>query len=301
MSNNEVTLHLDIVGRTLAGTIFGNQEEHVIVLRWEDLSDFAEAGLLVEMLRNELDGCGAQTLFFDSRRVAAQEGSAFDATLRRDAIAHPAIQQVAWLVANPEVAMPAAVEQLHVNRNIDSCVATSFVDATRVLTDGRMYFCRDWKTEDGISEFEATYGGSTYFLPELKTTVQRSSGNYFDLAAAQDVYERSFRLHARCQGSAFILDTSSVAPIEDIERYTFAFKALIHPIIANCDIQQLIHMRVGDPIFPPGAQTPQQLAATMRDVHFVETSSLAESKRVIRTTRGLAKPSGQTAEAASGR
>lgn len=290
MSINEVTLHLDILGRTSAGTLFGNLDEKVVVLRWESHADYVQAALLSKMLDTELLASGAETLFYDMRRIGLAEGSPFDATMRLAAISNSTIKNVAWLGQHTELRLPDAVERALLIRGVKSCGSDSFAEATRKLTDGTMRFRGNWQDENGVENFEATYGGSCYNIPELKTTVLRSAGNHFDLPLAQDMYEKSFRLHVRTQGSAFIVDTSAIPPILDLNRYTFAFDALIRPIIETCNIEQLIHMRVGDPIFPPGASTPQMLAKSFENIEFVETTSMADAIKLIRATRGLVTP-----------
>lgn len=287
MFNNDVAFHLDILGRTSAGTLFGNLDEKVVVIRWESHADYVEAALLSKMLDNELTACGAETLFYDMRRIGLDEGSTFDATMRLAAISNPALKQVAWLGCHPELLLPDTVERALLIRGVKSCWSDSFLDATAMLTGGTMRFYENWQEEIGAENFEATYGGSCYNMPELKTTVLRSAGNYFDLPLAQDMYKKAFRLHARTEGSAFILDSSAIPPILDLNRYTFAFDAFIRPIFQTCKVEQLIHMRVGDPILPPGVTSLQVLAQAFKDVQFAETSSMADAIKLIRATRGL--------------
>ena len=285
---NYVTFHLDIVGRTSAGTLFGNLEEKLVVMRWESHIDFVEASILSKMLLDELNASGAETLVYDMRRIGDDEGSPFDATMRLAAISGmSSLKNLAWLGKHPELALPDAVSKAILAQGIQACYSSSFGEAISTLTSGTMHFQGAPDLDYTVENFQATYGGSCYNIPELKTTVLRSAGNHFDLPLAKDMYERSFRLHGMTGSSAFVIDTSAIAPIMDVTRYAFAFDALIRPIVQNCKMQQLIHLRVGDPIFPPGVSTPQMLAQAFEDIEFVETTSMQEAVRLIRATRGL--------------
>lgn len=283
---NNVTLHLDILGRTSAGTLFGNLEEKLVVMRWESHSDYVEASVLSKMLSDELTASGAETLIYDMRRISDDEGSPFDATMRHAAISRTSLKNVAWIGQHPELPVPDAVSKAILAQGVQACYSTSFGAAISTLTSGTMHFQDTPNLDYTVANFQATYGGSCYNIPELKTTVLRSAGNHFDLPLAKDMYERSFRLHGQTGGSVFVIDTSAIAPILDVTRYAFAFDALIRPIIQNCTMQQLIHLRVGDPIFPPGVSTPQMLAQAFQNIEFVETTSMQEAVRLVRATRG---------------
>jgi len=290
MSNIEVPFHLDIIGRALAGTVFGNLDERVVVVRFEDVTNAGAIHELTKLLHDELDMSRAETLFVDTRSVGGIGNTGLLAEAAAELLAHSGIKQVAWLCPVSRQELPNSLLDGISNANVTSCVALSFEEATSTLTAGRMYFVKDWKEASGFDHFEATYGGSCAYMPALKTTVLRSAGNIFDFAAAQEMYERAFRLHAVRQASVFIVDTSAIAPIEDLARYAFAFDALITPIVRRKDMKQVIHLRAGDPIFPPGASTPMELASKFKDVEFMEASSMTEACRLIRLTRGMPQP-----------
>jgi hypothetical protein len=284
MSINDVTVHLDMLVRTEAGTVFGNVDEKVIALRWQSFADAAAAEAVVGLLGAEFSGSGADTLIYDTRRIAVEEASELDDELRMRAIAQSHARQVGWIVANPDLPLPPAVVEFMAMCGIHSCVGTTFEEVARKLK--AFASCSGNLLSEGIANFSATYAGSSYSIPELRATVLRSAGNFYDMPLAGALYKTSFELHAKSGGIAFIIDTSAIAPIHNVERYSFSFEALILPITRMGSVQQLVHVRAGDPLFPTGQMQLQQLASSMDSIEVAETETMAQALDIIRVTQG---------------
>jgi hypothetical protein len=288
MSINDVTVHLDMLVRTEAGTVFGNIDEKVVALRWQTFADIDAAEAIVGLLDAEFSGSGADTLIYDTRRVAVQEGSELDGLLRMRAICHGGARHVGWIVANPNVPLPEDVLEFMAATGMKSCVGTTFEDVARKLK--AIPSCTGNLLSEGIANFDATYAGSCYSIPELRVTVLRSAGNFYDLPLAAALYKTSFELHVGSNGIAFIIDTTAIAPIHNVERYSFSFEALILPITRMGSVQQLVHVRAGDPLFPTGPVQLQQLASSMDSIEVAEVATMPEALDLIRVTQGRKKP-----------
>lgn len=284
MSVNDVTVHLDMLVRTEAGTVFGNIDEKVIALRWQSFAPADAAEAVVGMLDAEFQGSGADTLIYDSRRIAAEEGSELDAELRLRAISHGHARRIGWIMANVNVPLPLAVTDFMTAHGIESCVGSTFEEVARKLVS--LPGCVGNLLSEGITNFYATYAGSCYSIPEVRTTVLRSAGNYYDLPLAGQLYKASFDLHVSSRAIAFIVDTSAIAPIHNMERYTFSFDALILPMTRLGSIQQLIHVRAGDPLFPTGPTQLQQIASSLDSMEVAETETMVQALDIIRMTQG---------------
>lgn len=292
MSPDAVTLHLEMFDRTNAGTLFGNIDERVVVVKWESHADIVDVSILSKMVADEMNASGADTLIYDMRRIGEEEGSSLDTMLRLRAIEPVTLKRVGWLVSQPELPISDGVRRELASRRIESYTGSTFHEVARALANstpsasGSLY-------ASSKTDFEATYGGSCYTIPELKTTVLRSAGNHYNLPLAEDMYRKSFMLHARSKGTVFIADTSAIAPVQDITRYTFAFEALIHPLCRMEGAQQLVHLRAGEPLFPGGPGNLHQLAQSL-GVDFLEVTSMSQALNIIRTTQGRHIPASLT-------
>lgn len=284
MSINDVTVHMDMLVRTEAGTVFGNIDERVIALRWQSFAPAEAVDEVVALLEAEFSGCGADTLIYDSRRIAAEEGSELDSELRLRALEHGHARQVGWIVADASMSLPPAVTAFMAARGIESCIGTSFEEVARKLVE--LPGCSGNLLSKGIANFHATYAGSCYSIPEVRTTVLRSAGNFYDLPLAGEIYKAAFELHVKSGAIALIVDTTAIAPIHNMERYSFSFEALILPVTRLGCVQQLVHVRAGDPLFPTGPTQLQQLAASLDSMEVAEAETMAQAVDVIRMTQG---------------
>lgn len=296
MSINDVTVHLDMLVRTEAGTVFGNIDEKVIALRWQSFADINAATAAVGLLDAEFSGTGADTLIYDTRRIAVEEGSDQDAVLRMLAIEHGHARRVGWILADADKPLPEAVIDFMARNGIDSCVGSTFEEVARKLVT--LPGCSGNLLSEGIANFSATYAGSCYTVPEVRTTVLRSAGNFYDLPLAGELYKASFDLHVASGDIAFVVDTTAIAPIHNIERYSFSFEALILPMSRLGMVQQLVHVRAGDPLFPTGATQLQQITSSMDGIEVAEAETMALALDIIRMTQGRKTPAIQPAPAA---
>lgn len=285
---NVVSVHLDMVNRNDAGTIFVNLLRKLVVLRWDRPSEPTQREELVDCAVTALADLQGDALIWDMRRLPAEEGSSADIQSRLRLMNSGIVRRFAALSSVDAIADPASGDEF--NKSVRAAAAwasfsTTFSGACRELQAAPTLAGGEDLCGVPPSEFSATYGGSIYYLPDIRTVVVRNGGNYAELDLGVLHYSAGLELAHKMHATAVIMDSSATPPVVEPERFLFVYKHIMLPYSKSKLFSQVVHVRTCDRLQNDSAPPLGPMAAGM-DLAYFEADSLQEAVNLIRVMQG---------------
>lgn len=284
--DDSLPVHVFTAAENASGTVSCNVEAKLVVLNLSVGESSRQSLELADVALAEMAGLDTGTLVYDVRHGPGLEGSPADLEIRTRLLKSGALNHLAILSHSAgSKAEPSALQDLVDLAKVDVVRSTTFGELIRTLSSRNPVLALECSVSARHKDFSASYAGSVFSVPELKTTVVRMSGNGSQPACIKEMFRAAVMLHLKHRASTLILDTSDSPTVTGSGGSSEFNDAVIAPLASLGQASTLVHVRMEE-IGQIQERASLAKACDEWGVFECEASTLGEALATVRALEG---------------